>query len=270
MTGMDGNPLALVTGASAGIGAAFARALAARGEDVALVARRMDRLQSLAAELQAQHRIEAIPIQADLSIAEAHAPVMAALEARGRSVGVLVNNAGFSIPQTYDKTTWAQQRDFVMTLVMAVCGLTHAAIPGMIARGRGRIINVSSMTALSPGGAGHTLYPAAKAFVYKFSLSLDAELRAKGIKVTCLIPGFTESEFTQANHTDTIMANSPRSFMMRAEDVVAAALRANDRGQVVSIPGMHNKVAAGLMKYLPDGLTTPLIRGAAERYRVKD
>src|SRR5262249_3177990 len=117
---------------------------------------------------------------------------------------------------TYDKTTWDQQRDFVMTLVMAVCALTHAALPAMIARGSGRIINVSSMTALSPGGAGHTLYPAAKAFVYKFSLSLDAELRDKGIKVTCLIPGFTESEFAHANRTDTIMANSPRTFMMRA------------------------------------------------------
>ncbi|MBS0386612.1 MAG: SDR family NAD(P)-dependent oxidoreductase [Proteobacteria bacterium] len=267
---MDGKPLALVTGASAGIGAAFARALAARGEDVALVARRLDRLDALAAELTAQYRVEAIPIQADLSIVDAHAPVMQALEARGRSIGTLVNNAGYSIPQSYDKTTWPQQRDFVMTLVMAVCGLTHAAIPGMIARGRGRIINVSSMTALSPGGAGHTLYPAAKAFVYKFSLSLDAELRERGVSVTCLIPGFTESEFAHANKTDTIMAQSPRSFVMRAEDVVAAALRANDRGQVISIPGMHNRIAAGLMKYLPDSVTTPLIRSAAEKYRIKD
>ncbi|MBI3440006.1 MAG: SDR family oxidoreductase [Proteobacteria bacterium] len=267
---MDGKPLALITGASAGIGATFARALAARGEDVAIVARRMDRLEALAAELKARHRIEAIPIQADLSIVDAHVPVMAALDARGRPVGTLVNNAGFSIPQTYDKTTWAQQRDFVMTLVMAVSGLTHAVLPGMLERGGGRIINVSSMTALSPGGAGHTLYPAAKAFVYKFSLSLDAEFRDKGVKVTCLIPGFTESEFARANHTDTIMAKSPRTLMMRAEDVVAAALKANDRGQVVSIPGMHNKVAAGLMKYLPDELTTPLIRRAAEKYRVKD
>jgi short-subunit dehydrogenase len=270
MNPMEAKPLALVTGASAGIGAAFARALAARGKDLALVARRMDRLEALADELRARHRIEAIPIQADLSIADAHVPVMRALTERGRSVGTLVNNAGFSIAQTYDRTTWAQQRDFVMTLVMAVCGLTHAVLPGMIARRRGRIINVSSMTALSPGGAGHTLYPAAKSFVLKFALSLDAELRAKGVKVTCVIPGFTESEFAHANGTDAIMENSPRSFMMHADAVVDVALKANDRGHVVCIPGVHNKIAAGLMKYLPDEITTPLIRGVAEKYRFKD
>ena len=147
-------PLALVTGASAGIGASFARALAARGYDLALVARRLDRLEELAKDLRARSTIEAFPIQADLSLAEAHLPVMAALKERGRSVDMLVNNAGFSIPKTFAATQWAEQRDFTMTLVMAVAGLTHAVLPDMLARGRGSIVNVSSMTALSPGGAG--------------------------------------------------------------------------------------------------------------------
>ena len=261
--------LALVTGASAGIGAAFARALAKQGHDVALVARRLDRLEALAAELR-QGGVEAIPIQADLSLVDAHLPVMAVLEARGRAVDVLVNNAGYSIPQMFTHTPWTAQRDFVMTLVMAVCGFSRAVLPGMIERRSGRIINVSSMTALSPGGAGHTLYPAAKSFVHKFSLSLDAEVRKQGVKVTCVIPGFTESEFASANGTADKMATSPRAFIMSAREVVDNTLRANERGHVVVIPGLHNQVAAGLMKYLPDAITTPLIRSAAEKYRVKD
>src|SRR5262249_51953555 len=149
---------------------------------------------------------------------------------------------------------WAAQRDFIMTMVVAVAGLTHAVLPGMIARGAGAIINVSSMAALSPGGAGHTLYPAAKRFVLKFSLSLDAEVRAKGVRVTCLVPGTTESEFTQANGTKDIMDAAPRAFTMKAERVVALALAANDAGKAVCIPGLYNQIGAGLMKYLPDAL----------------
>ncbi|MEP7209967.1 MAG: SDR family oxidoreductase [Alphaproteobacteria bacterium] len=263
-------PLALVTGASAGIGATFCRALAARGYDLALVARRLDRLEALAKELRETSSIDAFAIQADLSIVDAHLPVMAALNARGRGVDMLVNNAGFSIPKTYAATSWEEQRDFTMTLVVAVAGLTHAILPDMLARGRGSIINVSSMTALSPGGAGHTLYPAAKAFVLKFSLSLDAELRKKGVRVTCVVPGFTESEFSVANGTRDVLDKTPRNFMMTSEAVVEATLKANAKGQAVVIPGLHNKIAAGLMKYLPDGLVTAIIRGAAEKYRVED
>jgi short-subunit dehydrogenase len=261
--------LALVTGASAGIGAAFARALAARGNDVALVARRLDRLEALAAELKQAHGVEAFAIPADLSAVDAHEAIMAALAVRGREVDTLVNNAGFSIPQTFAATAWAQQRDFIMTLVTAVAGLTHAALPGMIARGRGSIINVSSITALSPGGAGHTLYPAAKAFVWKFSLSLDAEVRARGVKVTCVLPGSTESEFSQANGMDKVFAKTPRGAMP-AEHVVELTLRANARGRVICIPGVSNKIGAALLKYLPDELTTPLIRGVAEKYRMPE
>jgi len=263
-------PLALVTGASAGIGASFARALAARGFDLALVARRRDRLEALAKDLRDASGVDAFAIPADLSLVDAHLPVVAALKARGRSVEMLVNNAGFSIPKTFAATSWVEQRDFTMTLVMAVAGLTHALLPDMIVQGRGSIINVSSMTALSPGGAGHTLYPAAKAFVLKFSLSLDAEVRAKGLRVTCVLPGFTESEFSVANGTRDALDRTPRNFMMTAEAVVELTLRANDKGHSVVIPGLHNQIAAGLMKYLPDGLVTAIIRGAAEKYRVED
>lgn len=262
--------LALVTGASAGIGAAFARSLAARGDDVVLVARRADRLNALAAELRNEHGIAAHVITADLSAVDAHLGVVAALDAAGLEVDTLINNAGYSLAHTYAKTSWKEQRDFVMTLVMAVCGLTHALLPGMIARKRGSIITVGSMAALSPGGAGHTLYPAAKSFVLKFSMSLDAELRAKGIRVTCTLPGFTATEFAAANGTADIMAKSPRGFMMTAERVVDEALKANARGKLVSIPGLQNQIAAGLMKLLPDGLSAAIIRRAAEKYRIAE
>ena len=262
--------LALVTGASAGIGAAFARALAARGNDVALVARRLDRLEAMAGELKQAHGVDAFAIRADLSAVDAHEPIMSAIGARGRTVDTLVNNAGFSIPQTFATTDWGKQRDFIMTLVTAVAGLTHAALPGMIERGHGSVINVSSITALSPGAAGHTLYPAAKAFVWKFSLSLDAEVRRKGVKVTCVLPGSTESEFSHVNGMDQVFEHAPRGAMMTAERVVELTLRANDRGQVICIPGLPNKIGAALLKYLPDGLTTPLIRSVAEKYRMPE
>ena len=270
ISGSSSRPLALVTGASAGIGATFARALAARGYDLALVARRLDRLEQLAKDLRETSKVDAFAIAGDLSLVEAHLPIIAALKERGRSVDLLVNNAGFSIPKTFAATSWVEQRDFTMTLVMAVAGLTHAVLPDMLARGRGSIVNVSSMTALSPGGAGHTLYPAAKAFVLKFSLSLDAEVRAKGVRVTCVIPGFTESEFSVANGTRDVLDRTPRNFMMTAQAVVTATLKANDKGRTVVIPGLHNQIAAGLMKYLPDRLVTAIIRGAAEKYRVED
>ena len=262
--------LALVTGASAGIGAAFARALAARGNDVALVARRLDRLEALAGELKRAHGVEAFPIQADLAAVDAHKPIVAALAARGCVIDTLVNNAGFSIPQTFVATDWEKQRDFIMTLVTAVAGLTHAALPRMIERGRGSVINVSSITALSPGAAGHTLYPAAKAFVWKFSLSLDAEVRAKGVNVTCVLPGNTESEFSRVNGMDEVFKSAPRGSAMTAERVVELTLRANERGQVICIPGVSNKIGAALLKYLPDEWTTPLIRSVAEKYRMPE
>src|SRR5579864_2096491 len=124
--------LALVTGASSRLGAAFARAYAARGLDVALVARRADRLEALAAELSAAHGVEAFAIPADLAALEAHVPIVAAIAARGRSVDVLVNNAGFGIAQSFAGVPWARQRDFLMTMVVSACGLAHAVIPDMV------------------------------------------------------------------------------------------------------------------------------------------
>ena len=263
-------PLALITGASSGIGAAFARAYAARGHDLALVARRADRLEALATELSTAFGIDAFAIAQDLSDVDAPEVVLAKVAARGRVVDVLVNNAGFSIAQSFAATPWVQQREFLITLVVSACGLAHGVIPGMVERGRGAIINVASLAGFAPGVAGHTLYPGAKSLAISFSQALAAELKGTGVKVTAICPGFTQTEFAQANGTGAIMDQAPRRLFQTAEQVVAAALAANDRGQVVAVPGLQNKIAALMLRYLPQPLVLAILTQASARYHLKD
>ncbi|MFI4966577.1 MAG: SDR family NAD(P)-dependent oxidoreductase [Caulobacterales bacterium] len=263
-------PLALITGASAGIGAAFARAYAARGHDLALVARRVERLEALAAELSQAHGIEAFAVPADLAAFEAHAAVLAAVAARGRVVDVLVNNAGFSIAQSFAGVPWARQRDFLMTLVVNACGLAYGVIPGMVERGRGAVVNVGSMAAFAPGVAGHSLYPGAKSLMVSFSQALAAELKGTGVRVTVTCPGFTLTEFAQANGTKAVMDQAPRRFFQTAEQVVATTLAASDRGQVLVIPGLHNQVAALVLRYLPQPLLIAILGRASAKYHLED
>ena len=249
---------------------AFARALAARGCDLALVARRTDRLEALAAELSATHGVEAFAISADLSAWEAHVPVLAAVAARGRSVDVLVNNAGFSIAQSYAAVPWERQRDFLMTLVGNACGLAYGGIPGTRARQSGAIINVASLAAFAPGVAGHSLYPGAKSLSVKWSQSLAAELRRDGIRVTAVCPGFTLTEFAEANGTKAVMDQASRSFFQTPEQVVRATLAANDRGRVVVVPGWHNKLAAAVLRYTPEPLLIAILGRASAKYHLGD
>ena len=260
--------LVLITGASSGIGAAFARALAARGHDLALVARRADRLKALATELAGDHGIGAFALPADLSLLGAHQGVLDAVAARGRHVDMLVNNAGFSIAQSFDDVPWSRQQDFLMTLVVNACGLAHGVIPGMAARRGGAIINVASLAGFAPGVAGHTLYPGAKSLMISFSQALDAEYRAAGVRVTAVCPGFTQTEFADANGTGAVMALAPRRLFQTADQVVAAALTANDRGRVVVVPGWHNVVAATLLHYLPQGLVRAALMKGSARYHL--
>ncbi len=259
-------PLALVTGASSGIGEAFARAYAAKGWDLALVARRRDRLEALAAELTAAHGVACQVIAADLAAWEAEKSVLAQLT---RPVDALVNNAGFGIAEDFIDVPWERQRDFLMTLVVSAIGLAHGVIPGMIAKGGGSIITVASLVAFAPGAAGHTLYPAAKSLALKFSQSLDAELRDKGIKVTAICPGFTRTEFATVNGTAELMDQESRRLFQTPEQVVKIALKANENGRVVVVPGWHNQLAAILLYYLPQPLVSAAIRVGAAKYRIK-
>ena len=260
--------LALVTGASAGLGEAFARAYAARGFDVALVARRVERLEALAAELTSRHGVEAFALPADLSGFEAHIPVIEAVAARERHVDVLVNNAGFGIAQSFTSVPWARQRDFLMTMAVNPCGLAYDVIPGMVERGSGAIINVASMAAFSPGVAGNSLYPGVKGLMVKFSQSLDAEYRAAGVKVTAVCPGFTKTEFAKQAGIHEIMERESRLFWQSAEEVVEATIRGNERGKVVVIPGWHNRFAAMLLRGLPEPLVRRIIAAGSAKYHL--
>ncbi len=262
-------PLALITGASSGLGAAFARAYAARGYDLCLTARRLDRLEALAAELSARHGVEAFAVAADLGVFEAEKPILAAIAARGRHVDLLVNNAGFSIPQSFAATPWTRQRDFLMTLVVAPCALAHAVIPGMVERGGGGIVNVASLAGYAPGAAGHSLYPGAKSLMIKFSQALDAEYGSAGIKVTAVCPGFTKTEFAQANETQHLMDEAPRLFWQSAETVVSVAIKANENSRVVVIPGWHNKLAVVMLRYLPEWLVSFAVRKGSAKYHLE-
>ena len=263
-------PLALVTGASSGLGAAFARAYAARGYDLALVARRKDRLDALAAELSARHGIEALVIPADLSVFEAQAPVLAAIAAAGRAVDVLVNNAGFGIPQSFLGAPWDRQRDFLMTLVVAPCGLAYGVLPGMIERGGGVIINIGSLAAFSPGVAGNSLYPGAKSLMVTFTQALDAEYRAKGLRATVVCPGFTKTEFGEKAGVQAVMDAAPRLFWQSAQTVAEAAIAGAEAGRLVVIPGWHNKLSVLLMRGLPWPLVRAIIGAGAKKYHLGD
>jgi short-subunit dehydrogenase len=260
-------PLALITGASAGLGAGFARAYAAKGHDLVLVARRLDRLEALGAELAKAHGVQSQSIACDLGQCEAHEQVFTALGERTSQVDVLVNNAGYSVPPDFDAVPWETQRQFLNTLIVSACGLAHGVIPGMKARGRGAIINVASLAGFAPGVAGNSLYPAAKSFAIRFSEALDAELRPHGIKVTACCAGFTRTEFHRVSGTQAQMDRMPRWVWQGARSVVRSTIAANERGRLVHVPGLHNQIAALAMQYLPRRMVRAIGRRGAETYR---
>jgi short-subunit dehydrogenase len=260
--------LALVTGASAGIGAAFARALAARGCDVALTARRTERLTALATEIETRHGVSTRVIAADLADPAAPAAILAALADRGPAPDILINNAGYGLPGTFAETTWADQAAFIQVMMTAPCELAHRVLPGMRARRYGRIVNVASLAGLLPGAAGHTLYAASKAFLIRFSQSLHLEAAASGVHVTALCPGFTYSEFHDANGTrDLVTSGTGRWMWQSAEAVVADGLSAVEANRPVHTPGLHNRMIAGFARLIPEGAALRLMASQGARIR---
>lgn len=261
---------ALITGASSGIGTAFARHAASQGWSVGLTARRTDRLEALADEIRLAFGVEADCFPRDLSEPRSAEALIESVAQAGRTVNCLVNNAGYSIPQCFTGVSLADHRAFLELTVATPVALAHGVLPAMIDSGRGRIINISSITALSSGGKGHTLYPAGKAFLVKFSQSLSAELREKGIHATAVLPGFVETEFQTANGMNDKMQGAPRRFAQQPEDIAREAWRRNDEGAEIVVPGLLPKAAALCLQYLPEPLVRALTRRAAEKYYVGD
>ncbi len=265
--------LCLITGASAGIGAEFARQYAAMGWNLVLTARREDRLQALADEVRTRNKVEVTVIAEDLADPAAPARLVAALAAKGLEVDALVNNAGYGLPGTFFSTSWEDQAAFLQVLYTAPVELTHRLLAGMAARKFGRIINVASLAGYAAGSAGHTLYASVKAGMIKFSESINAECEALGhtdIHCTALCPGFTYSEFHDVNGTREATKQMPAWLWMDAAPVVAAGIEAVNRGQPVVVPGPVNKTMATLTRILPEPLGRAMVRAQSSRYRRMD
>jgi short-subunit dehydrogenase len=265
-------PWALVTGASAGIGAEFCRQLAAKGYRLVLVARRADRLRELADELRQSHGADSLVITADLSQSEASRDIVARLDAEGVEVEYLVNNAGYGLPGSFHIPDWDDHADFIQVMMTAHCELTWRLLRGMQERKRGFIVNVASVAGLVDStGPGHTLYGASKSFLIRFSEALALENRRYGVKVTALCPGFTHSEFHDVSGTREMISKLPDYLWLRAEDVVADCLDAMGRERVkpIVVPGRQYKLMVWINRYLP-WLARINTRRMAKHFRVTD
>ncbi|HEY3501326.1 MAG TPA: SDR family NAD(P)-dependent oxidoreductase [Actinocatenispora sp.] len=241
-------PTALVTGATAGIGAAFARRLALARYDLVLVARGADRLADAAAELSERWTIAAQTIAVDLSTVDGCAEVEERLADADRPVDLLVNNAGISLHRPFSKNTADDEERLIRLNVVAVMRLTHAALGAMTARHSGAIINVSSVAGFGAAMPGST-YPASKAWVTNFSESVGQPARKHGVKVMALCPGFTHSEFHDTAGID--MGHLPEFVWLDADQVVSTGLRDLRRGKLVSVPTVRYKVASAALAHLP-------------------
>lgn len=258
---------ALVTGASSGIGKAFAELLAKNGFALVLTARRADRLDALAAELTRKHGVAAQTIVADLADPAASEQIARELASRGVTVDVLVNNAGYGVPGSYVNVPWADHQRFLQVMVTAVLDLTYRLLPGMIERGWGRIINIASVAGMVPAPAGHTLYGASKAFLIRASEALAAENGPKGVNVTAVCPGFTWSEFHDVLGTRDKMNGMPGFLWLKADDVAMDGYRAVMNGRSVVVNGRIYQFLVWLNGALPRGVSRWVSSLAGRRYR---
>jgi short-subunit dehydrogenase len=236
--------VSLITGATAGIGHEYAVQLAARGDDLVLVARDAARLEHVAEELRSAHQVEVEVIVADLADRDQLARVEARLADRDRPVDLLVNNAGFGLKKRFLDNTADEETAMLEVLVTAVLRLSHAALGAMAERGHGGIINVSSVAAFLPRGS----YSAAKAWVNSFSEWAHLEYRSRGVKVMALCPGFTKTEFHQR-----MQVRRGDGFMwLDADFLVRKSLEDFEKGRAYSIPGAQYRTIIALTKAIPN------------------
>jgi short-subunit dehydrogenase len=241
---------ALVTGASSGIGLEFARALRRRGMTLVLVARRADRLRSLAEQLGSGADVLALPT--DLTAPEGVGALVGELRARGLAIDLLVNNAGMGHTGRFSEQKPAVIREMLALNITAVVELTQAFLPDMLRRGQGAIVNVASNAAFQPVPFLN-VYAATKAFVLSFTEGLAEEVKGTGIKVQALCPGITATEFLDVaeTHSGLLVRRMP---MMTAEDVVAASLAGLERGRVRVVAGFANRALATLQRFVPNAV----------------
>lgn len=246
-----------MTGATSGIGFAYAKELARRGHDLVIVSRTTDRLEAVAAELSAKHNVQVDVVTADLSTLEGMQIAAAALTDTSRPVDLLVNNAGASLAGWFGTTDIADEDAQLNLLVRAPMHLMDAAFKTMAGRGGGQIINVASVAAFTPRGA----YSAHKAWLVNFSRWADIHYDDVNISVQALCPGFVRTEFHQRGEMD--VSGVPKWMWLKADKVVKVSLKDLDRDKTLSIPTFRYKVLAMMAQYLPK----KMVARAAKRGR---
>jgi short-subunit dehydrogenase len=260
-------PLILITGASAGIGAALARVYAAHGWDLALTARRPGPLQALAMELSELGAASTVLVE-DLADPAAPRRLVAALADRNLPVDGLVNNAGYSRTAGFLNTDPADHAAMIQVMLKAPVELSRLVAPGMVERGFGRILNVASLAGRMPATGGDTLYGPIKSFLIKASAGLHLELAGTGVHVTALNPGYTLTEFHDANGTRQEVSSAYPAWMWQtAEHVARVGHRACEANRAQVTPGAMNNVLAGLAKHLPEAVALRLVGGHARRLK---
>jgi len=254
-------PIALITGATAGIGAAFAEHLAQLGHDLVITARDLARLEQSASELRSKHGIEVEVIKADLATNEGIRTIELRLENISRPIEVLINNAGFGINKSFSVSDRQSENDLLDVLVRAPLRFMHAVLPAMKERDSRTIINVSSVAGWISGGS----YSAAKSYLTVMSESLHTELLGTNVKVHALCPGFTRTEFHQRGRMK--MSGLPEFLWLDASEVVATAWRSSHKGKALSIPGSQYKLLTFLMRYIPRPIVRKVGMNARKRQR---
>ena len=251
-------PLALVTGASAGLGREFALLLAERGHDLVVVARREERLVALKKEVAEKYGVRTKIVVEDLSHAAAPRRILDELRASKLEVDFLVNNAGYAINGGFAENEWSAHADFLQVMVTSWLHLAHGLLPAMVRKGRGRVLNVSSLASLCPEPPG-SLYAPSKALMTTASRALRFELLGTGVHCTALCPGFTYTEFHDALGVRAQMDTMPKYMWQHARPVCLAGLEGVERNMPIVVPGAFNKTAAALCRVLPYALTSKLI-----------
>ena len=253
------NRTALITGASAGIGRAFAEEYASEGVNLLIVARRNDPLQLLASQLRSKYGIDVQVWVGDLAIPGTPQSLFDYLTEQNIQVDILVNNAGFGVPGNLCEVEWDRHRETIEVMGAAPVQLCYFIAPAMQEKRSGRIINVSSLAAFVPPHAGGTLYYPLKSYLAQFSIALRAEMKPSGVHVTAVCPGFTRTGFQAAAGGTVESVTIPKWMWSEPNDVAATAIRAVEKNQPICIPGFFNKAVALFFKIIPGSLGRKIV-----------
>jgi len=261
-------PVILITGASAGIGAALADVYARKGWDLVLTARRDGPLRDLARRLTSEHGATVRILAADLADPDAPTALVRAMRDQGVSPDGLINNAGFSRTAGFLATDPADHAAMLQVMLTAPVELSRLLLPDMVERGFGRILNVASLAGLMPATGGDTLYGPIKSFLIKASAGLHLETAGTGVHVTALCPGYTLTEFHDVNGSREQVSSAYPAWMWQSADHVAeVGYRACEANRARVVPGWRNNLLAAIPKLLPDVLALRIIGGHAKRLK---